>query len=103
MIMYAQVIIDDSDPGKPIYEQSIHNQQLCIQARFPMFEKMFSYSNGVVTGIRENFKCDIENCGVEHFLYVISRLVASSEKNNVSRFTDPDCLLHTINSVEWVC
>lgn len=100
MTMYCPVIIDYSDPEKPVYEQSIHNQQRCIQARFPMFEDVFAYNNGVITGIHTSFTC--ENFTVAQVLFFITQIAASSHNSSIARFTDPNVLIKTINTAKWV-
>jgi hypothetical protein len=99
--MYSPVIIDDSDKGKPVYEQSIHNQRLCVQCRFPLFEDMFVYDEGIIVGVRKNFKIpetDLYGIGTEFFRWYITQLASTSEKSNVARIIDPDDFINSIKT-----
>lgn len=88
--MYSPRIINNSDPGKPVYEQSIHNQRLCVQCRFPFLEDMFEYENGQIVGVQEDFKWEATGHDVEFLTWFIIQLSSTSEKNNVARITNPE-------------
>jgi hypothetical protein len=97
--MYIPRIIDNSDPGKPVYEQRIHNQRLCVQCRFPYLEDMFIYENGQIVGVHEDFKWKATGQGVEFLTWFIIRLASTSEKNNVARITNPNDFVSNITQI----
>lgn len=101
--MYSPVVIDDSDKGFLVYEQSIHNQELCIQCRFPFIEDMFAYEDGVITGIRSNYKNNITGQNALFLSWYVTTLVSTSEKSNVARITNPEELVHSITNAKPVC
>lgn len=93
--MHSPIIIDNSDPGKPVYKQSVHNQQLYIQCRFPDFENVFVYEDGVITGVRFKY-------GVDDILWFITAIASKSGRDTLARFTDPDEFLKCISSAKFM-
>jgi hypothetical protein len=100
--MYSPIIIDDSDQGKPVYEQSIHNQQLCVQCRFPFVEDMFIYEEGKIAGIRGDYKHSTTGQDASFLAWFVTKLASTSEKSNVARITNPEEFINSINTARWV-
>lgn len=88
--MYCPTIIDNSDPGKPVYKQSIHNQQLYIQCRFPQWKNIFVYEDGIITSIRFQY-------GIDEIIWFITEIASKSGRDTLARFTDPDVFLKCLN------
>lgn len=87
--MYCPTIIDNSIIGKPVYKQSVHNQQLYIQCRFPDLENIFEYEDGIITRVR--FKH-----GIDDIIWFITAIASKSGRDTLARFTDPDEFLKCI-------
>jgi hypothetical protein len=103
--MYSPVILDDKEPGKPIYEQSIHNQHLYIQCRFPFLESLFTYDDGRIVGVYENFRWtvpEVINHDARFVVWFITSAISSFDQSNTIRFTNPSELLASINNAKWV-
>lgn len=96
--MHQPVVIGKDDIGL-VYEQSDHNQQLCIQARFPDLENLFYYDDGKIVGFNREFVWRDAGVNADVCVNFVLTLVQSSEKSNVVRFTNPDTFAQTISLV----
>lgn len=85
--MYIPILIDGSNPDKPVFQQDDHNQQLCMQARFPHMLNVFYYDDGMIVGINTEFEwCEAKVSSTRCVRFILAMI--SSESLNIGRFVD---------------
>jgi hypothetical protein len=96
--MHQPVVIDNSDPDRLVYEQSDHNHQLCMQARFYFLENLFKYDDGKIVGLNHDFVWHDTDAYPHFCVYFILRM-ASFSRNTIAKFTNPDTFIRTIKAL----
>jgi hypothetical protein len=90
------ILIDNNDTGRPVYEQNIHNEELCMKCRFPQFHIIFEYDDGDIVDINKMYSCETKYINEECILRFIIDIASHKNYNNVHRFTKPEVFIQSI-------